>query len=64
MSGNDNRDNASYRLDVTVDTPSTAYMLIDNRLGGEHGRESTHRFLVPPQCNGFWIRTGCQRMAV
>jgi hypothetical protein len=34
MSGNDNRDNASYRLDVTVDTPSTAYMLIDNRLGG------------------------------
>jgi hypothetical protein len=34
MSGNDNRDNAAYRLDVTVDTPSTVYMLIDNRLGG------------------------------
>jgi hypothetical protein len=32
MSGNDNRDNASYRLDVTVLTPSTVYMLIDNRL--------------------------------
>lgn len=33
MSGNDNRDNASYRLDVTVANPSTVYMLIDNRLG-------------------------------
>ena len=34
MAGNDNRDRPTYRLDVTVDTPSTAYMLIDNRLGG------------------------------
>ena len=40
MSGNDNRDNqpptipAPYRLDVTVANPVTAYMLIDNRLGG------------------------------
>jgi hypothetical protein len=33
MSGNDNRDNANYRLDVTVSNPSTVYMLIDNRLG-------------------------------
>lgn len=32
ISGNDNRDNASYRLDVTVSQPVTAYMLIDNRL--------------------------------
>jgi len=32
MSGNDNRDNASYRLDVTVANPSIAYMLIDNRM--------------------------------
>jgi hypothetical protein len=32
MSGNDNRDNASYRLDVTVANPSTVYMLIDNRM--------------------------------
>jgi hypothetical protein len=32
LSGNDNRDNASYRLDVTVGTASTVYMLIDNRL--------------------------------
>ncbi len=32
MSGNDNRDNAGYRLDVTVASASTAYMLIDNRL--------------------------------
>jgi hypothetical protein len=33
MSGNDNRDNPAYRLDVTVANPSTVYMLIDNRLG-------------------------------
>ncbi len=32
MSGNDNRDNASYSLLVTVDTASRAFMLIDNRL--------------------------------
>lgn len=32
MSGNDNRDNAAYRLDVTVTSPARAYMLIDNRL--------------------------------
>ncbi|MEX2139475.1 MAG: PEP-CTERM sorting domain-containing protein [Pirellulales bacterium] len=33
MSGNDNRDNGSFRLDVTVANPSTVFMLIDNRLG-------------------------------
>ena len=32
MSGNDNRDNASYRLDVTVSIDARVYMLIDNRL--------------------------------
>ncbi|MCX8107200.1 MAG: PEP-CTERM sorting domain-containing protein [Verrucomicrobiae bacterium] len=32
MSGNDNRDNPTYRLDVTVNQPVTVYMLIDNRL--------------------------------
>jgi hypothetical protein len=32
MSGNDNRDNAAYRLDVTVSAQARAYMLIDNRL--------------------------------
>lgn len=32
MSGNDNRDNPEYRLDVTVNSPVTVYMLIDNRL--------------------------------
>lgn len=32
MSGNDNRDNANYRLDVTVAQPSIVFMLIDNRL--------------------------------
>jgi hypothetical protein len=33
MSGNDNRDNATYRLDVTVSADARVYMLIDNRLG-------------------------------
>ncbi len=42
MSGNDNRDNADYKLDVTVANPSRAYMLIDNRL--PDGENST-----PPQ---------------
>lgn len=32
LSGNDNRDNASYRLDLTLNSPATVYMLIDNRL--------------------------------
>jgi hypothetical protein len=32
MSGNDNRDNNLYRLDVTVDKAARVYMLIDNRL--------------------------------
>lgn len=37
LSGNDNRDNASYRLDVTISSPSTVYMLIDNRLSDGDG---------------------------
>jgi hypothetical protein len=32
MSGNDNRDNATYELDVTISSVATVYMLIDNRL--------------------------------
>ena len=32
MSGNDNRDNASYSLLGTVDTASRVFMLVDNRL--------------------------------
>lgn len=31
MSGNDNRDNVDYRLDITVSEPAIIYMLIDNR---------------------------------
>src|SRR6185436_9068857 len=33
MSGNDNRDNATYLLDVTVSAPVSAFLLIDNRTG-------------------------------
>lgn len=32
MSGNDNRDNASYKLEITVSQPANVYMLVDNRL--------------------------------
>jgi hypothetical protein len=37
MSGNDNRDNSGYRLDITVNEPVVAYMLIDNRLSDGDG---------------------------
>ena len=37
MSGNDNRDNADYQLDITIDTFSRIYMLIDNRLSNGDG---------------------------
>lgn len=37
LSGNDNRDNTPYRLDVTVSGPATVYMLIDNRLSDGNG---------------------------
>jgi len=37
LSGNDNRDNATYKLDVTIADPSTVYMLIDNRLSDADG---------------------------
>jgi len=32
MSGNDNRDNASYQLDISVSDAAIAYLLVDNRL--------------------------------
>jgi hypothetical protein len=35
MSGNDNRDNGSYSLLVTVNTPSRVFMLIDNRMSAD-----------------------------
>jgi hypothetical protein len=37
MSGNDNRDNGAYQLQVTVNAPVRCYMLIDNRLGATSG---------------------------
>lgn len=37
MSGNDNRDNATYLLDVTVASQARVYMLIDNRLSDGDG---------------------------
>ncbi len=37
MSGNDNRDLAGYRLDITVSESARCYMLIDNRLSDGDG---------------------------
>jgi hypothetical protein len=37
MSGNDNRDNVPYTLDVTITRPATVYLLVDNRLGDSDG---------------------------
>ncbi|MGE3310226.1 MAG: PA14 domain-containing protein [Limisphaerales bacterium] len=41
LSGNDNRDNASYVLDVTVSEMVDAYLLVDNRLGDPNGPNTT-----------------------
>jgi hypothetical protein len=41
MCGNDNRDNASYLLDVTLSVPAIVYLLIDNRLGGNNADPPT-----------------------
>jgi len=37
LSGNDNRDNASYQLDITISRDSYVYFLVDNRLGDGNG---------------------------
>lgn len=62
MSGNDNRDNADYRLDVTVAMPSTVYMLIDNRLGDPNSPNSTPPQFGPTKMQWIldqgWIATG------
>lgn len=67
MSGNDNRDNATYLLDVTVSSPVTAYMLIDNRLGKADGSNTTAPALGPTSMqwilDGGWapVMTGANR---
>lgn len=51
MSGNDNRDNASYRLDITLGSASTLFLLVDNRLADGDG-------LTPPTfgaANMQWV---------
>ena len=65
MSGNDNRDNASYRLDVYVATPVHVYMLIDNRLSDANNAnpptfDATHMQWILDQ---GWtaVRTGVNR---
>jgi hypothetical protein len=43
MSGNDNRDNAAYTLDVTINKKSFVYLLIDDRLGdGSNANPPNH----------------------
>jgi hypothetical protein len=59
MSGNDNRDNGSYKLDVTIAQPSTVYMLIDNRLSDSNNAnpptfDATHMQWI---VDGGWIPT-------
>ncbi len=64
MSGNDNRDNASYSLLVSVDTPSRVFMLIDNRMSADTAGtdnldpptfDSTHMQWIVDQ---GWLATG------
>lgn len=59
MSGNDNRDNASYRLDVTLSTAARVYMLIDNRLSDGDAAtpptfDATHTQWI---VDGGWLAT-------
>jgi hypothetical protein len=60
MSGNDNRDNAAYRLDVTVSAQARAYMLIDNRL--QDGDGATPPSFGPANMQWIldqgWLATG------
>lgn len=66
MSGNDNRDNANYRLDVSIASASTVYMLIDNRLGGNNADpptfDATHMQWILDQ-NWMATANGLNRMA-
>jgi hypothetical protein len=39
MSGNDNRDNSVYQLDIAVSEPVLVYMLVDNRLSDGNGAD-------------------------
>jgi hypothetical protein len=61
MSGNDNRDNASYNLAVTVSAPVTAYMLIDNRLGDPNKANDTPPIFGPTRMQWMldqgWVAT-------
>jgi hypothetical protein len=59
LSGNDNRDNATYRLDVTIGSPARVYMLIDNRLTDTNNAnpptfDATHMQWI---VNGGWTAT-------
>jgi hypothetical protein len=51
MSGNDNRDNATYKLDITLAQEANVYMLVDNRLQDGNAAD-------PPTftaTNMFWL---------
>jgi hypothetical protein len=70
MSGNDNRDNATYQLDVTVSSPVRAYMLIDNRLGKVDAADNATPPTFAPDkmqwiLDGGWmaVTTGANRAA-
>ncbi len=67
MSGNDNRDNATYKLDVTISRDAMVYLLIDQRLGDTDNLtpptfDATHMQWVLDQ---GWtaVRTGNNRTA-
>jgi len=49
---NNARDNASYELSITVDTPSYLYVLIDNRLDGPNDEKVDAAYATPPILGG------------
>src|SRR5262245_110640 len=65
MSGNNNRDNTNYLLNVTISQPALVYLLIDNRLGDSNNTnaptfDATHMQWVLDQ---GWaaVKTGINR---
>ena len=55
MSGNDNRDNDSYQLDVTVSQACVVYMLVDNRMPDGKANTSAPIFGTTRDSNMGWL---------
>ena len=55
MSGNDNRDNNTYQLDITVSKACVVYMLVDNRMPDDKANTSAPVFGTTRDSNMGWL---------